>query len=53
VLRRRVLGEVSLGGAIALRTALDVSARVSELLAGGPYGVDPRVPGGRLGWLAV
>jgi pimeloyl-ACP methyl ester carboxylesterase len=48
-----VLVGLSLGGAIALRTALDDPARVSGLLACGPYGVDPSVPGGRLGWLAV
>jgi pimeloyl-ACP methyl ester carboxylesterase len=52
-LRRCVLGGLSLGGAIALRTALDDPGRVIGLLACGPYGVDPRVPGGRLGWLAV
>lgn len=52
-LRRCVLGGLSLGSAIALRTALDDPARVSGLLACGPYGVDPHVPGGRLGWLAV
>jgi pimeloyl-ACP methyl ester carboxylesterase len=52
VLRSCVLG-VWLGSAIALRTALDDSARVSGLFACGPCGVDPHVAGGRLGLLAV
>ena len=51
--RRCVLGGLSLGGAIALRTALDDPDRVSGLLVCGPYGVDPHMPGGRLGWLTV
>ena len=50
---RCVLGGLSLGGAIALRTALDDPDRVSGLLVCGPYGVDPHMPGGRLGWLTV
>ena len=51
--RRCVLGGLSLGGAIALQVALDDPARVSGLLVCAPYGVDPQLPGGRLGWLAV
>ena len=51
--RRCVLGGLSLGGAIALRTALDDPDRVRGLLVCGPYGVDPHMPGGRLGWLTV
>lgn len=51
--RRCVLGGLSLGGAIALRTALDDPDRVRGLLVCGPYGVDPHMPGGTLGWLTV
>ena len=51
--RRCVLGGLSLGGAIALKTAIDDPDRVSGLLVCGPYGVDPHMPGGRLGWLTV
>jgi pimeloyl-ACP methyl ester carboxylesterase len=51
--RRCVLGGLSLGGAIALQVALVDPARVSGLMVCGPYGVDPRIPGGKLGWLTV
>jgi pimeloyl-ACP methyl ester carboxylesterase len=50
---RCVLGGLSLGGAIALQMAIDDPARVAGLVLCGPYGVDPRIPGGRLGWLSV
>ncbi|HJY46734.1 MAG TPA: alpha/beta fold hydrolase [Propionibacteriaceae bacterium] len=52
-LPRCVLGGLSLGGAVAIRTALDAPDRVSGVLGCAPYGIDPRVPSGRLGWLAV
>jgi pimeloyl-ACP methyl ester carboxylesterase len=51
--RRCVLAGVSLGGAVALRTAMTAPERVAAVLACSPYGVDPRLPGGRLGWAAV
>jgi pimeloyl-ACP methyl ester carboxylesterase len=51
--RRCLLAGLSLGAAVALRTALNVPDRVSGVLGCSPYGLDPRVPGGRLGWLAV
>jgi pimeloyl-ACP methyl ester carboxylesterase len=51
--RRCVLGGLSLGGAIALQVAIDDPSRVAGLVLCGPYGVDPRIPGGRLGWLTV
>jgi pimeloyl-ACP methyl ester carboxylesterase len=51
--RRCLLGGLSLGGAVAIRTALDAPGRVTSLLGCAPYGLDPRLPGGRLGWLAV
>ena len=44
---------MSLGGAIALQVAIDDPARVAGLLVCGPYGVDPHMPGGTLGWLTV
>jgi pimeloyl-ACP methyl ester carboxylesterase len=51
--RRCIVAGLSLGGAVAIRTALDAPDRVAGLLGCAPYGLDPRVPGGRLGWLAV
>jgi pimeloyl-ACP methyl ester carboxylesterase len=51
--RRCLVAGLSLGGAVALRAALDVPDRVSGVLGCAPYGLDPRVPGGQLGWLAV
>ena len=51
--RRCLVAGLSLGGAVAIRTALDVPERVVAVLGCAPYGLDPRVPGGRLGWLAV
>jgi pimeloyl-ACP methyl ester carboxylesterase len=51
--RRCLLAGLSLGGAVAIRTALDVPDRVAGVLGCAPYGLDPRVPGGRFGWLAV
>ena len=52
-IERAVLGGLSLGGGIALRTAIDVPDRVLGLVLCAPYGVDPKVPGGRLGWATV
>ena len=52
-LPRCVLSGLSLGGAVAIRTALDAPGRVAGVLGCAPYGLDPRVPGGRLGWLTV
>jgi pimeloyl-ACP methyl ester carboxylesterase len=51
--RRCVLGGLSLGAGTALQVALDDPARVGGLVLCGPYGVDPRSPGGKLGWLTV
>ncbi len=44
---------LSLGGGIALRNALDRPGGVSGLVLCAPYGISPRTPGGRLGYLAV
>jgi pimeloyl-ACP methyl ester carboxylesterase len=52
-IQRAVLGGLSLGGGIALRMALDQPDRVAGLVLCAPYGVDPKVPGGRLGWVTV
>ena len=51
-LPRAVLVGLSLGGGIALRTAIDAPERVDGLVLCAPYGVSPRVPGGRAGFLA-
>src|SRR5262249_57664767 len=42
---------MSLGGGVALRTALDAPARVAGLVLLAPYGVSPRLPGGKSGYL--
>src|SRR5499427_4082566 len=52
-LQRAVLAGLSLGGGIALRTALDAPARVAGLVLLAPYGVSPRLPGGKSGYLAA
>ena len=52
-IQRAVLAGLSLGGGIALRTALDAPARVAGLVVLAPYGVSPRLPGGTLGYLAA
>jgi pimeloyl-ACP methyl ester carboxylesterase len=52
-IERPVLGGLSLGGGVALRAAIDLPSRVAGLVLCAPYGVDPRVPGGRLGWATV
>ena len=44
---------LSLGGGIALRTAVDRPGRLSGLVLCAPYGVSARTPGGRLGYLVV
>ena len=44
---------LSLGGGIALRIALDRPGGVSGLVLCAPYGISPRTPAGRLGYLAV
>lgn len=50
---RAVLAGVSLGGGIAVRTALDAPARVAGLVLAAPYGLGRHTPGGILGYLAV
>ncbi len=52
-LRTVVLVGLSMGGGIALRTAVDAPERVSALVLCAPYGVSERTPGGRAGFLAV
>ena len=52
-LRTVVLVGLSMGGGIALRTAVDAPDRVSALVLCAPYGVSERTPGGRAGSLAV
>jgi pimeloyl-ACP methyl ester carboxylesterase len=51
-LQTAVLAGLSLGGGIALRTALDAPARVAGLVLLAPYGISPRLPGGTIGYLA-
>ena len=48
-----ILVGLSLGGGIALRTAVDAPDRVSALVLCAPYGVCDRTPGGRVGSLVV
>src|SRR5262249_48515345 len=48
-----VLAGLSLGGGIALRTALDAPARVAGLVLLGPYGARPRLPAGKMGYFAA
>src|SRR5262245_46959151 len=52
-LQQAVLAGLSLGGGIALRTALDAPTRVAGLVLLAPYGVSPRLPGGTAGSFAV
>jgi pimeloyl-ACP methyl ester carboxylesterase len=52
-LRTAILVGLSMGGGIALRTAIDAPERVSALVLCAPYGVSERTPGGRAGFLAV
>jgi len=52
-LQRAVLAGLSLGGAIALRTVLDAPTRVAGLVLLAPYGVSPRLTGGRMGDFSV
>jgi len=47
------IGGLSLGGGVALRTALDTPTYVEGLLLCAPYGVSPALPGGRAGYFAV
>jgi len=47
------LMSLSLGGGVALRTALDGPERVTALVLCAPYGVSPGVPWGRAGYLLV
>jgi pimeloyl-ACP methyl ester carboxylesterase len=44
---------LSMGGGVALRTALDAPERVTALVLCAPYGISARTPGGRAGYLAV
>jgi len=48
-----VLAGLSLGGGIALRTALDAPARAAGLVLLAPYGISPRFPGGTIGYVAA
>src|SRR5262252_6361720 len=52
-LQTAVLAGLSLGGGIALRTALDAPARAAGLVLLAPYGISPRFPGGTIGYLAA
>ena len=52
-LRSAVLVGLSMGGGVALRTAVDAPERVSGLVLCAPYGVSERTPGGRVGFLGV
>lgn len=52
-LERVVLVGRSLGGGVALRLARDAPERVAGLVLCAPYGVSPRSPGGRCGYLLV
>jgi pimeloyl-ACP methyl ester carboxylesterase len=47
------LAGLSLGGGIAVRTVLDEPTRVRALALVAPYGVSPRLPGGRTGYFTV
>jgi len=51
--RSAILIGLSLGGGVALRTALDAPERVTGLVLCAPYGISARTPGGRAGYLAV
>jgi pimeloyl-ACP methyl ester carboxylesterase len=51
--RSAVVVGLSLGGGVAIQAALDAPERVDGLLLCAPYGVSPRLPGGRAGYLAV
>jgi pimeloyl-ACP methyl ester carboxylesterase len=52
-LPRVLLVGLSLGGGIALRTALDRPSRVYGMVLCAPYGISRRTPGGRMGYLVV
>jgi pimeloyl-ACP methyl ester carboxylesterase len=50
---RVILAGLSLGGGIAPRTALDEPDRLRALALIAPYGVSPRLPGGKTGYFSV
>ena len=52
-IRQATLAGLSLGGGIALRTTLDAPGRVQGLALLAPYGVSPRLPGGKTGYFSV
>jgi len=51
--RSAILVGLSLGGGVALRSALDAPERVTGMVLCAPYGISARTPGGRAGYLAV
>jgi pimeloyl-ACP methyl ester carboxylesterase len=50
---RAILVGLSMGGAVALDTALTASDRVAGLVLLSPYGISPATPWGQVGWAVV